>query len=918
MILPASLTGYRFDNIFIDLQNRRLLRDDLPVSLNSKYFDVLVLLVSRSGQLMEKRRIFEEAWPGIIVSDASLTQCVKEIRRQLQDDAIRPRYIKTVPKHGYMFIAPVQEIREPEENSPEPVSLSVTVPPSLSVVARPYKFLDYYTEQDAGLFFGREDEIVVVRSQILSHRSFLLYGRSGVGKSSMLRAGLIPRLQTEGYDVVVVRSFTDPLPQLSQILFPDGNHPENGGSGIEKTEPHKPVIVMLDQFEEFFTRLNEKTQETFIKTVGRLTALPPPFPRFVFVLREDMLAEMSRFKPALPEIFHHEYRLNRLSRSQAACAIVEPARMVGCTLDERLVERLVDDLSDQNDVDPPHLQIVCDALYDARNTDNHIAEEAYDRLGGAGEILAEYLLRVLRRFNASDLTRVQQILLALISEDGQRLVLREVDLDKQAYGNGEDTLAALAEELVAARVVRRRSQNGERWLELAHECLIPEISGWLTSSVYAHKQAQSLLDRAVQNYRVHRLILDPDSLDLLYPFLDELGVSDEEADLLTLSLLHRGRSVPEWLTRRAPSAAAAILESTAHTDAGVRLCAITSSRPIRGPELNRRLRTLALWDGDLNIRRAANIELADWFGSAVEAVLARAPGDERPGRIRQAVSLAIVREYNTRLIRLPHLSLAVSVMVMIGLLLVRLRHSGVEIIRQGTGGAFGGAASGLIGGLMLATGLSLARYPEVSEIGALFFVLASLGAFVGAFGGAGVSFGMSAPGQLGLRPAGWWGIAGASTGGALVGACANLFSVDVLKTLFGQHPEGLTGGLEGSLIGAGVALGPVVAHRLTPAFDPWQRPLRVLIGALGGMAAGIALTVVGGNLFSSSLEIVQKLFADSQIRFEPIALLFGEGYFGRTTKIALGALEGFLFGGGVTTGIEMFINKTEPSEKLAR
>ena len=92
----------------------------------------------------------------------------------------------------------------------------------------------------------------------------------------------------------------------------------------------------------------------------------------------------------------------------------------------------------------------------------------------------------------------------------------------------------------------------------------------------------------------------------------------------------------------------------------------------------------------------------------------------------------------------------------------------------------------------------------------------------------------------------------------------------------------------------------------------WHHILHILGGALGGMCAGAALTVIGGNLFSSSLEIVRQSFADSQIRLEPLFLFFGEGHFGMTTKIALGALEGFLFGGGVMTGIKVF---AQPGEK---
>ena len=102
--VQIQAAGFRFDNFYLDAANRQLWRDGESIALNSKYFDVLLLLVSRSGQLVEKARIFEEIWSGVFVTDAALTQCIKDIRRQLGDDAANPRYIKTVPKHGYIFI----------------------------------------------------------------------------------------------------------------------------------------------------------------------------------------------------------------------------------------------------------------------------------------------------------------------------------------------------------------------------------------------------------------------------------------------------------------------------------------------------------------------------------------------------------------------------------------------------------------------------------------------------------------------------------------------------------------------------------------------------------------------------------------------------------------------------------------------
>lgn len=98
-----------FDRFELDAADRQLIRDGAPVELNSRYLDALALLVSERGRLVSKERFLEEVWRGVPVTEEALTQCIKTLRRQLGDDAGRPRFIETVPKHGYRFIAPVEE-----------------------------------------------------------------------------------------------------------------------------------------------------------------------------------------------------------------------------------------------------------------------------------------------------------------------------------------------------------------------------------------------------------------------------------------------------------------------------------------------------------------------------------------------------------------------------------------------------------------------------------------------------------------------------------------------------------------------------------------------------------------------------------------------------------------------------------------
>lgn len=94
-----------FDAFQLDCDNRQLRKDALPIELGSRYFDALALLVSRRGELVTKDVFMEQVWHGIPVTDEALTQCIRTLRRALGDDAANPRFIETVPKHGYRFVA---------------------------------------------------------------------------------------------------------------------------------------------------------------------------------------------------------------------------------------------------------------------------------------------------------------------------------------------------------------------------------------------------------------------------------------------------------------------------------------------------------------------------------------------------------------------------------------------------------------------------------------------------------------------------------------------------------------------------------------------------------------------------------------------------------------------------------------------
>lgn len=109
----------RFGPFTLDRAGRRLLKEGTPVELNPRYFDALVLLATVPGELVTKDRFMAEVWAGIPVTDEALTQCIRTLRRALNDDATAPRYIQTVPKYGYRFVADMggQPILSPSQDA---------------------------------------------------------------------------------------------------------------------------------------------------------------------------------------------------------------------------------------------------------------------------------------------------------------------------------------------------------------------------------------------------------------------------------------------------------------------------------------------------------------------------------------------------------------------------------------------------------------------------------------------------------------------------------------------------------------------------------------------------------------------------------------------------------------------------------
>lgn len=213
-------------------------------------------------------------------------------------------------------------------------------------------------------------------------------------------------------------------------------------------------------------------------------------------------------------------------------------------------------------------------------------------------------------------------------------------------------------------------------------------------------------------------------------------------------------------------------------------------------------------------------------------------------------------------------------------------------------GTAGGGCAGLIGGLLY--GSVLASSPQAVGLGtaSILMVLLSLSALVGLLGGFGVSAGMAGLALI-MRRRPTWTVPGAALGGLVVGGLTKLLGLDAFTLLFGHAPVGITGALEGAVLGGLVAAGVLLGQR-PGRYDSPGAPssirASVVGGGIGGAMAGILIPLGGGRLLGGSLELLAKSFDGSRIRLDSLSQMFGDSDFGLVTQMALGGTEGLLFG----------------------
>ncbi len=455
--------------------------------------------------------------------------------------------------------------------TPRPVA---PIDEPLPLPEEPYKALVAYEARDRALFFGRDREIEELTALIHAQRLALLYGASGVGKTSLLQAGVIPRLTgaDPGYTVINVRALTDPAVAIRAAVrralpeadLPTGEHALVDFLAAAARAIDRPLVIVIDQFEEFFIRLSPEFRAAFIAELGALHEARDLPIKVVLSMREDYLARVSEIEQRIPEVFQSKLRLLPLTREQACEAIVRPVEALGYTYAPELSDQLLDDLTREG-VMPPQLQLVCGALFHHARAEGRrmLTLADYETLGEAQGVLRGYLDEELRRFLPEEQALARDLLEELVTSERTKKVETVTEM-ATALAAEPKVLRAVVEKLVRARLLRPVAQDETQAAtayELAHEYLIAEITP--SAETVARKEAEELLRQGVDNWQRFEALLSIEAFALINAQRERLRMDAEAQELMLRSALRNGRAVGYWLARMDDQAwALALAEET--------------------------------------------------------------------------------------------------------------------------------------------------------------------------------------------------------------------------------------------------------------------------------------------------------------------------------------------------------------------
>ncbi len=393
---------------------------------------------------------------------------------------------------------------------------------SLRADQSPYAGLGAFQEADADRFFGRTRDIAAATARLRDQPLLAVVGASGVGKSSFVRAGIVPALKQSGepWTSLVIRPGRQPLDALAHVVAPMlGTSPDDadsaGSTVVADIGEHRMVrsrlfaepgylgtvlrsrarhagheiLLFVDQFEELYTLCaDERERLSFTACLASVADDATAPLRVVIAMRSDFLDRVAEDQGFLSQISAGLYVLRPPGRDGLREALVQPAELAGYRFENpAMVEHILDHLECTHGP-LPLLQFAAARLWELRDRQRRmLTEAAYGALGGITGALASHADAVMAQLPGGALALAKALLLRLVTPERTRAMVTMDELSELAAQPSERAeLTQLVDRLVQARLlVVQTGEGASATVELVHESLIqtwPVLMRWLDES----------------------------------------------------------------------------------------------------------------------------------------------------------------------------------------------------------------------------------------------------------------------------------------------------------------------------------------------------------------------------------------------------------------------------------------------------
>lgn len=434
--------------------------------------------------------------------------------------------------------------------------------------ADPYKFLSAYEISDKDRFFGRTTAVDDIISRLPLNRAIIINGRSGAGKSSLIHAGLIPRLTEYNYHFLSFQDYADPLQQLykhvahNPIFRPFLDHTHSLCEFLKTITRQQDwhLVLIFDQFERFFLHVAPELQRQLIQELKSCfeSDLTGEELDLIFALREEFYGRfVSEFEAAIPTFRNTTQRvdLHPLTRAEAREAIVRPLERISMKIGYNedfvntvLLPGLMGESSGGVEVDPPHLQIVCNQLYKkakhdyadklARGGVVEIDWQIYESLGETQGILDSYLDDFVDRAaqKSKDGRKVLHSMLKLMVETtGIRKFRSLQELQRGLPDVAPEQVAGYIQALQIERILETRQQDDVVRYSLSHEVMVEKVQSWSDKREFERKKAKEILEHGIAEWKITEALLNEKQVKHIRFWLDGEKLGTKEEQLLTQS-----------------------------------------------------------------------------------------------------------------------------------------------------------------------------------------------------------------------------------------------------------------------------------------------------------------------------------------------------------------------------------------------